>query len=181
LLSKYKLKKEFWLSIIPLVVGLFFLIGEYWVIYKTGTPSGKVVASSVVFLPFYRSPEFADLELIPISMFFSLLFPILYTLFNLPFMLKSRLFWYTFLSFVVSVLIFFFISESGPRASHGNFYWQIVICTWFCFFVALLSLVKDFKAAGRTFKNMLLATVFSAHVVIGIIYLVRMMMTGVYY
>ncbi|MDP4240193.1 MAG: hypothetical protein Q8904_12055 [Bacteroidota bacterium] len=181
LLSKYKLKKEFWYSIVPLVVGFFFLIGEYWIIYKTGTPSSKVVASSVVFLPFYRNPEFADLGLIPVSMLFSLLFPVLYTLINLPKLLKSQLFWYIFLSLVASVLIFFFISESGPRAAHGNFYWQIVICTWFCFFVALLSLLKDFKFEGNTFKNWFLALVFAVHVIMGILYFVKILVTGSYY
>jgi len=180
LLSKYKLKKEFWLSIIPLIIGFFFLILEYWIIYKTALPSNKEV-SSVIFLPFYRNPEFAELGWLPVSMVFSLLFPLLYTLINLPKMLKSSLFWYTFLSFAVSVLIFLFISESGPRASHGNFYWQIVICTWLCFFISLLSLLKDFNNSGKSFKNMMLATVFSIHVIIGIIYFVNILITGSYY
>ena len=180
LLFKYKLKKEFWLSIIPLVIGFFFLILEYWIIYKTTTPANKE-ASSVIFMPFYRNPEFADLGLLPVSMAFSLLFPLLYTFFNLPKLMKNRLFWYTFLSFIVSVLIFLFISESGPRASHGNFYWQIVITTWFCFFVTLLALVKDFKFYGKTFKNMMLATVFSIHVIIGVVYFVKILVTGSYY
>jgi len=118
---------------------------------------------------------------LPVSMAFSLLFPLLYTLINLPKMLKSLLFWYTFLSFAVSVLIFLFISESGPRASHGNFYWQIVICTWLCFFISLLSLLKDFNNSGKSFKNMMLATVFSIHVIIGIIYFVNILITGSYY
>jgi len=180
LLFRYKFRKEFWLNTLPLIIGFFFLILEYWVIYKTGKPLGKE-ASSVIFMPFYKNPEFADLGLLPVSMFFSLLFPLLYTLFNLPFVIKSRLFWYTLLSFVVSILIFYFISESGPRASHGNFYWQIVICTWFCFFVALLALLKDFKISGRSFKNMFLATVFSVHVIVGLIYFVRILVTGSYY
>jgi len=180
LLFKYKLKKEFWLSIIPLVIGFFFLILEYWIIYKTTTPANKE-ASSVIFMPFYRNPEFADLGLLPVSMAFSLLFPLLYTFFNLPKLMKNRLFWYTFLSFIVSVLIFLFISESGPRASHGNFYWQIVVTTWFCFFVTLLALVKDFKFYGKTFKNMMLATVFSIHVIIGVVYFVKILVTGSYY
>ena len=188
LLVRYKFNKEFWLSILPLVIGFFFLMLEYWVIYKTQKPSGKD-ASSVIFMPFYRNPAFADgkiptfedLSMIPVSMFFSLLFPLLYTLLNLSKLLKSRLFWYTFLSFIVSVLIFFFISESGPRALHGNFYWQIVVCTWFCFFVALLSLLKDFKTLGKTFKNMALATLFSIHVIIGMIYFARILITGIYY
>ena len=180
LLFTYRLKKQFWLSIIPLIVGFCFLMLEYWIIYKTGIHSNKE-ASSVIFLPFYRNPEFADLGLIPLTMAFSLFFPFLYTLFNLPKLLKSTLFWYTFFSFIVSVLIFFFISESGPRASHGNFYWQIVICAWLCFFVALLSLLNDFKISGKTIKNMTLISVFSIHVLIGIIYFVKILVTGSYY
>ena len=180
ILFKYKLKKEFWWSILPLIVGFFFMILEYWVIYKTALPSNKE-ASSVVFLPFYRNPEFAELGWLPVSMAFSLFFPLVYTLINLPKMLKSTLFWYTFLSFVVSVLIFLFISESGPRASHGNFYWQIVICTWLCFFVTLLSLLKDFNHSGKSVKNIVLASVFLVHVVIGIIYFVHILRTGSYY
>jgi len=132
-------------------------------------------------MPFYRNPEFADLSQLPLSMVFSLFFPLIYTLLNLPKLLKSRLFWYTFLSFVVSVFIFLFISESGPRASHGNFYWQIVISTWFCFFVSLLSLLNDFKINGNTFRNKLLLSLFSIHVLVGIIYFVRILVTGMYY
>ncbi len=189
LLVRYKFNKEFWMSVLPLIIGFFFLMLEYWVIYKTQKPSGSE-SSSVIFMPFYRNPAFGDagkmpvfddLSMIPVSMFFSLLFPLLYSLFNLPFVLKSRLFWYTFLSFIISILIFFFISESGPRASHGNFYWQIVICTWFCFFVALLALLKDFKTTGKSYKNVFLASVFSVHVLMGIIYFVRILVTGSYY
>jgi len=180
LLSRYKLKKEFWYSVIPLIIGFFFLILEYWIIYKTQLPTSKE-ASSVIFMPFYRNPEFGDLGMLPVSMIFSLFFPLLYTLLNLPKLLKNRLFWYTFLSFAVSVLIFLFVSESGPRASHGNFYWQIVICTWFCFFVSLLSLLKDIKIQGNTFRNMLLISIFSIHVLLGIIYFIRILVTGSYY
>jgi hypothetical protein len=180
LLINYKFKKEFWYSIIPLIIGFACLMVEYWVIYKTTTPAHKEV-SSVVFMPFYKNPEFAELSLLPLSMFFSILFPLLYTLLNIPKVIKSQLFWYTALSFVVSVLIFFFISESGPRASHGNFYWQIVVCTWFSFFVALLALLKDFKLEGKSLKNISLLSVFSLHVLMGLIYFVRLLMTGYYY
>jgi len=78
-------------------------------------------------------------------------------------------------------LIFFFISESGPRAAHGNFYWQIVITTWLSFFVALLALLKDLKMEGKTLKNILLLSVFSIHVLMGLIYFVRLLVTGYYY
>jgi len=180
LLFKYKFKKEFWYSILPLIIGFFFLILEYWIIYKTTTPTNKE-ASSVIFLPFYRNPEFEEFNLIPVAMLFSVFFPLFYTFLNIPKVIKSQVFWYTSLSFVVSVLIFFFISESGPRASHGNFYWQIVITTWLSFFVALLALLKDIKLEGKTIKNSLLLLVFSIHVLMGLIYFVRLLITGYYY
>ncbi len=180
LLFKYRFSKEFCLGILPLVAGTFLLALEYWVIYKIGIPTDKE-ASSVVFLPFYRSPEFDNLSLIPVAMFFSLLFPIVYTVFNFAKLKNSLLFWFCVLQFVVSVLIFFFISESGPRASHGNFYWQIVICTWLCFFVTFLALLKDFKTEGRTNKNILLLSIYMLHVVVGVLYFVRLLLTGGYY
>jgi len=181
LLFTYKFKKEFWYSIIPPIIGFCVLIQEYWVIYKMAKPIIHQEASSIVFLPFYRNPEFADISVIPLTMLLSVLFPILYSFFNLPKLIKSHLFWYVLLSFIVSVLIFFFISESGPRASHGNFYWQIVICTWFCFFASLLALLKDIKQEGKTIKNSLLLLVFFIHVGMGLIYFVRLLITGYYY
>jgi hypothetical protein len=180
LLVKYKLNKEFWYSILPLIAGLFILAAQYWIIYKIGIPTDKET-SSVVFLPFYRNPEFADLSLIPVAMFFSLLFPALYAVFNLSRLMKSMLFWYCVMQFAVSVLIFFFISETGPRASHGNFYWQIVICTWLSFFVAFLALLKDFKTDGRTNKNIFLLSIYMLHVVVGVLYFIRLLLTGGYY
>ena len=181
LLYKYKFKREFWLSIIPLILGFFLLIAEYIIIYKTTNASHKD-ASSVVFMPFYRNPELKeDMINIPVSMVFSLLFPLMYTIMNFRKLIRNQLFWYTLLSFVVSVLIFFFISESGPRASHGNFYWQIVITTWLCFFVTLLALLKDFKVVGWNIKNAVLLTLFGIHTVIGVLYFIRILVTGSYY
>lgn len=180
LLFSYHFKKEFWLSVIPLIIGFFVLILQYWIIYKIVTPTTKE-ASSVIFLPFYKNPEFENLVSIPVAMFFSLSFPVLYSLFNVRRIIKNRLFWYTFLSFVVSVLIFFFISESGPRAAHGNFYWQIVITSWLAFFTALLALLRDMKLEGKTFKNKLLLYSFSIHVLMGVVYFIRILVTGGYY
>lgn len=181
LLYKYKFQREFWLSILPVFLGGVLLIAQYVVIYKINTQVVKDT-SSVVFMPFWKNSELKeDMINIPVSMFFSLLFPVLYTILNLRKLIQNQIFWYTLLSFVISVLIFFFISESGPRASHGNFYWQIIITTWICFFVALVALLKDFKSEGGTFKNIALLSLFGIHTVIGVIYFVRILLTGSYY
>jgi len=181
LLIQYGFRKQFWLSILPLVAGMMILIIQYIVIYKITGPAAND-SSSVVFLPFYKNPELnEDMINIPFAMFFSLFFPLLYSTLNIKKLYKNRLFLYTFLSFVFSVLIFFLISETGRRASHGNYYWQIIITTWLCFFVALLSLLKDIKKQGKTLKNKLLFSIFFIHVLIGVVYFVKILITGGYY
>jgi len=180
LLLKYKFKKEFWQGILPVMIGLVFLGLEFWSIYLTKDPFSNE-KSSVIFQPFYSSPLFPDLWPMPYAFIFSLLFPLLYAAFNFNTVRKSQLFWFSSLSFIVSVFIYLFIAETGPRATHGNFYWQIVICTWICFFVSLIALLRDFKQQGKTFKNSLLLSVYGVQVVIGIIYFVRLCATGNYY
>jgi hypothetical protein len=160
---------------------MVILVIQYIVIYKISGPAAND-SSSVVFLPFYKNPELnPDMIYIPIALIFSLFFPILYVGLNFRKIFKNKLFIYTLLTFVFSVIIFFSISETGRRASHGNYYWQIVITTWLCFFVSLLSLLKDFKSEGKTTKNIVLISVFGVHVLIGIVYFIRILMTGNYY
>ncbi len=181
LLIQYGFQKQFWFSIIPVMLGMIILIIQYVVIYKISGPAAND-SSSVVFLPFYKNPELnQDMIYIPFAMIFSLFFPILYTILNFKKLYKSKLFLYTFLSFVFSVLIFFCVSETGRRASHGNYYWQIVISVWLCFFVTLRALIKDFKEKGNTIKNVFLFLLFGVHVLVGIIYFVRILVTGSYY
>jgi len=181
LLIQYGLRKQFWLGIIPLAVGMAVLIIQYIVIYKISGPAAND-SSSVVFLPFYKNPELnQDMINIPFALVFSLFFPLLYVVLNITKVYNNKLFLYTLLTFVCSILIFFLISETGRRASHGNYYWQIVITTWLCFFVALLSLLKDFRSQGSTIKNKVLLSVFGIHVLMGFIYFVRILVTGSYY
>jgi len=181
LLIQFGLRKQFWLGIIPLAVGMALLIIQYIVIYKISGPAAND-SSSVVFLPFYKNPELnQDMINIPFALIFSLFFPLIYVVLNIKRLYNNRLFLYTLLTFVFSILIFFLISETGRRASHGNYYWQIVITTWLCFFVALLSLLKDFKNQGSTIKNKFLLSVFGIHVLMGVIYFVRILVTGSYY
>ena len=181
ILYKYKFRKEFWLSLLPVFLGGVMLIVQYIIIYRINTQVVKDT-SSVVFMPFWKNPELReDMINIPISMLFSLLFPLLYTILNFRKLIQSQLFFYTLFSFLFSVLIFFFISESGPRASHGNFYWQIVITTWLCFFVALVALLKDYNIRGRSLKNIVLLSLFGIHTSIGVVYLAKILFTGSYY
>ena len=181
LLLKYKFKKEFFYACFPIAIGLICLIIEYILIYKSNSNS-KVVSSSVMLsnpikfietFPMYKSAIF--------SIIFSTFFPLIYSIFNVKQLKKSTLFWYTVTSFFVSILFFVFLIEEGPRKLDGNFYWQIVICTWLCFFVALLALLKDIKTQGSTKINKLLFSIFTIHVLLGVIYFSKYLITGIYY
>lgn len=44
---------------------------------------------------------------------------------------------------IFSMLIFVFISESGPRATHGNFYWQIVPSTYLLYLTTFVLFLKN--------------------------------------
>jgi hypothetical protein len=178
-LIKYKLNKEFWYSIIPPAAGLIFLLVEYKGIYLTANHAEKEI-STVIINPFYSYTRIEPLWLLPFSLLFSLLFPVCYAALNYSKLKKSELFWYTSLSFFVSVIIYLFFAETGPRATHGNFIWQVIICTWLCFFVSLLSLIRDIKIQGKTIKNKLLMSLYLIHVLMGVGYFIRLFVTGYY-
>jgi hypothetical protein len=172
LLYKYQFSSHFWKSILPVGLGLVFLIIEYWSIYHT-TPSGDRNASAVVFHPFYSYTIDSKLWQLPVSLIFSLFFPFLYSVLNFSRLKYSILFWYTTVSFVISLLIYLLIAESGPREMNGNFYWQVIVCAWICFFVSLVAVLTDVQKEGKTIKNKLLLISYSLHVVVGVMYFTR--------
>ncbi|MDD4148517.1 MAG: hypothetical protein PHE33_00655 [Bacteroidales bacterium] len=180
-LAKYKLKKEFFYSMLPLIIGLGCIIIQYILLFKTNSAVFKEPSDVALSNPVQMLKLFPMYELAPISVLFSLLFPLLYVVLNLKKMKQSLLFWYTFISFIVSILFFVFFIETGPRMTHGNFYWQIVICAWLCFFTALIALLKDIKELGMTSRNKFLSFLYAIHVIFGLVYLARYLITGIYY
>jgi hypothetical protein len=179
LLYKYKLNKEFWLGIGPVLFGIFLVVLEYCMIFQNANLHNKEM-SAVIFKPFVSYTYYSHLWQLPLSLIFSLLFPISYVIMRFPKLKRDLLFWFTFLSFIVALLIYFLIAESGPRATHGNFYWQIVICTWLCFFITVIALLKDIESMGLTMKNRFLLSLYSVHVLIGVVYFARLFIVKSY-
>lgn len=179
LLYKYKLNKEFWLSIGPVFFSIFLIALEYYIIFQNANPNDKEI-STVVFQPFVSYTYYSHLWQLPLSLIFSLLFPICYVILNFTKLKRELLFWFTFFSFLAAVLIFFLIAESGTRATHGNFYWQIVICTWLCFFITIIALIRDVESMGLTVKNRFLLSLYSIHVLMGVVYFARLFVVKSY-
>ncbi|MBE9468637.1 MAG: hypothetical protein IMY72_10025 [Bacteroidetes bacterium] len=181
LFAKYNFKKEFFYSILPSIIGLGCIIIQYILIFKTNNAVFKEPSGVALSNPAQLIELFPMYKLAPINVLFSLLFPLFYVVLNLKKMKRSLLFWYTFISFIVSILFFIFFIETGPRMLDGNFYWQIVICAWLCFFTALIALLKDIKQLGFTKQNKFLSIIYALHIIFGLVYLSRYLLTGIYY
>jgi hypothetical protein len=105
-----------------------------------------------------------------VSLILSYLFPI-----SILFYKQKRsepLFVYSLIGLVISHLIFIFIAETGYRAMHGNFVWQIFICSFLIFLVSsylMKNEIIDFFKKGR----ISLAPIFLIiHVCFGVLYIV---------
>ncbi|MDD4575974.1 MAG: hypothetical protein PHI36_06060 [Bacteroidales bacterium] len=141
-LIKFKLNKVFWISIIPVFFGFILLLFQYLLIYKINNSNDSSVAIS--FFYSFNSGEKVIFYLTNVLK--SYFFPIVFLLLNIRILFKKELYVYSLLSFVAAILIYFNITELGPRAGHGNFAWQIVVCGYIWFLVSIYYfLEKIFK------------------------------------
>lgn len=182
MLRKYKFSKIFWSSLVPIVVGSIFLIIEYLAIYifaDTRIETEEKSSIGICFLCLFRANgSYLDL---PISIIFSLLFPFIYTIWNYKSLKGNLRYWYAFYLLIPAFLIYLLLVEEGPTMWHGNFYWQIVICIWICFFESLKALIRDIKKEGLIRKNKILSALYILHIITGICYVIRIITIGTYW
>jgi hypothetical protein len=177
----FRLGKEFFISLVPVVGALFGLIFQYLFIFifEQGAliqGDSKVVLSFFDYWTLFYPPHFYVY-----SMAGSFLFPIAYFLFTLR-NRKEVSFFYTAAMVIFAMLIFIFVSETGPRRNHGNFIWQIIPC----YYIFLISILKDslqLAERGRLsrFKLGILAAFFGLHIISGLIYLYRILVLHDFY
>ncbi len=171
-LYKYRFSGKFFSGVIPVGLGFILLFIQYYLIFSLNMGSVyKTEKSSVVFSsPFEVWLIFSSPSQIPFLLISSCLFPFMVFVF----LTRKRDFFEKFAiySFIISLLIFIFINESGPRASHGNFIWQVIICNYLLFMVAARNLIFQFFSA-RTHWFWLSSLVFVLHFTSGIFYIIR--------
>lgn len=72
--------------------------------------------------------------------------------------------------------------ETGPRATHGNFNWQAIAAMWFVYFYILKTALRNheecpgFNRGG--YSQYIISSAFCIHVVMGLIYLAKFMITN---
>lgn len=177
-LIRFRLKREFFLCLIPIFWGFAFVVLEYIAIYKLGS-YGTSGESGIVFAPFVWWRIYAPN--IPVSILLSTAFPLAYLIFYYKKIVTEPVLYYAYLLFVVGLAFLAFINESGSRETHGNFQWQAIISNYILFFAIALEFSKD--VAGKkhfAFKDKIIAAVFFLHVFSGWLYLAKTLLRGNY-
>lgn len=184
LFTRYRFSKEFFYSLIPIVVGLLCVMYQFLTIYDGGDGSGVVVSVLPLFtVEFWQSHWSCLLS--------SLALPIIFVLLYRKTVFNDREFWFSFVMLVVSLGICWCCQEIGPRASHGNFNWQVVAAMWFVYYYMLKTVIKSIfdNNCGKqslpcgmlTLTNKVFLGLYGIHVLVGGFYLGRYLITGCYF
>ncbi len=154
------------------LISLPILLLQYDVLYGEETGSGIVVTFSRIL-----SGTPVDWLMVTVS---GLAVPILFSV-----VLLRRKQWeeqlsMIWLAYAVSLVIRLFFAETGYRASQNNFAWGTMVCAYLLYLFLLLRLHSAYhggKLSGRTYA--LLMNAYGLNVVCGILYFLRISITGV--
>ena len=171
---RYRFSKEFLSSLFPVAIGLVCLAYVYISIY-TNTSDG-----SSVIIDFNRLLQLDTYGWYKVLS--SIVFPVLFLAFNWNSIEKGESLLYIFLLLSSAIGISLVCAELGPRAEHGNMCWQTIPAMQITYFAILRHLVTQKPATNYDkITKCTFSTIFAIHVVSGIWYLARYIITGTYY
>lgn len=148
LLTKYGLHQEFFRSLIPLLLGGVCLAYEYLTIYYNGGNDNSSVVIDIVQL---FTIEFWKTHVLYLIVSFSL--PILFLCLYCRTILRDREFWFVLIMIICGLGMMWCCKETGPRATHGNFNWQVIAAMWFVYFYILKITLKDSEEQTSLFRG----------------------------
>ena len=184
LLQKYEINtKTFWINLLPIACGIIFVILEYYLIYLNSEPKQSTSSIAIYIFHFFIvwSNGNNSYLLFILSILSSFLFPIVLILKNNQ-LIKSRLILYAISCTFFAILVSVTIIETGNRVYDGNFLWQVFMCSYLLFFSSILELLKLIIQNNFSFKKYFIELfVLTLHFVSGIIYLVNIFQTKIYF
>ena len=179
ILSKYGFKKESYHSLIPILVGGICLAYEYSTIYLFGINDGSSVViefTPLLALDFWKSQVWCLIA--------SLSLPILFLFAYGKTIVWDREFWFVLIMLICGLGIQWYCKETGPRAHDGNFNWQTIASLWFVYYYMLKTMVTDRRRVSPLnrggYSRYVVFAIYSIHVLMGIVYLVRYLLTQNY-
>ena len=166
---RYRFSKSFWLMMIPVAAGVCAVLYEYLTIFlffpSGGTGGVAITAERFAQWPFWQ----VRLQ----SWTVSLALPIIFAWLYWKEIRKDYEFYTVAGLLAVALGIFLFCVERGPRASHGNFAWQIYAAMWFVYYYVLKVVVKGVQKNGWQKREIGMVALYGLHVIFGIVYLLR--------
>jgi len=176
LIRFFGFRKQFWINISPVVIGAVLLAIEYYAIYRLGYSNLYAEKSSVVVRPFMVWLLFT--HHIGVAFLSSVLFPLAVTVLYWRDIRDSSLLQYSGLSFLIAVVIFCLLAETGPRLTDGNFLWQCIVCNYILFLVAAVLFLEKIYAGGMSrWKMGLISSLYVLHFLSGVGYLMKVFAT----
>lgn len=178
LLYKYKLKKPLILAFITLFILGIVLIFEYYLIYIIGNTDDVFYEgqkSSIIIAPF---KAMVHSENFFIDILSSIFFPFLFTVFYFKKVKNVLLLNYSWLLFLISLIIGILFVETGPRLFHGNLQWQIPMANYILFLITLAYFIKQIVDNKLRIKDYILILVFIAHLLSGVFHLTNFLLLG---
>ncbi|SFB21175.1 hypothetical protein SAMN05660845_2054 [Flavobacterium swingsii] len=182
LLKTYGFRKNFFTSLIPIIVAGILILVEYYFIYikaqsGSGGTSVKIDFMHLLYNSckqnwFYTAVFFAS------TIVSSFLFPIIFLYRNKP-LLKEKMVQFALICIGISLVISCLFYESGRRELSGNFLWQTFMCSYLLFMVCLIQLLKLISNNVNKYKPYKIEIgLFVLHFVSGIVYFFKIAITS---
>jgi hypothetical protein len=174
--------KSWIIKLTPLFTTVLLLMLQYYFIYVKQAGSFFYEKSELAIgTPFQFLLSIVPGWFIPFSFIFSYAIVIM-AIINYKEILSNTAFRYALSLTVFAIFISAFIIETGPRALHGNFLWQNVICTYLLFLSTIAFLTpKLINKQTWNVKDKLTVGLFIAHACAGILYPLKIVFTTSYY
>ncbi|MDC8006299.1 hypothetical protein POV27_19755 [Aureisphaera galaxeae] len=183
LVWEFKGKNIKWLTVrlLPLFVGGALILLQYYLIYQLGQGSIQGGESGVALsAPFKTYSFFIPYWLIPFSFILSFALPIGAIVLYRE-ILKFKPFLYALMLMIMGLLISGFIMETGPRAAHGNFTWQNIICCYLVFLSIVAFFTPKFLSDfSWKRKELIILGLFLVHVFSGVLYVFKLILLNSY-
>lgn len=153
------------------LISLSVLLFQSTVLYGENSPTGNngiEFGFMVVLQHFHKYPI--------LSIFQSAAFPFFIILTNFKTIIKNRMYSFSVVMYIIALLMYLFLNETGARIYHGNFNWTIAFAVMMLFTIALCTF-HNTKNKDRKYKKLYLLCSYgllSAHFIIGIIFFIRL-------
>ena len=130
---------------IPILIGLVGILYQYLTIYD-----GSDGSSVSIGLP---RPFVFNWSICGLYILVSLIFPLSFFVLNYKRIKMNCEFLLVCLMLFFSIFIVLVFRETGPRAGHGNFYWQVIPAMWIMYFYTIQSELAFIKSHRVTIRN----------------------------